>query len=72
MSKSEKLVNCKPINEMINGIFPSMLRPSHAFICVEVVLDVKIVGGQGTYMNVECYLTLQTSTFGIFANQLTY
>ena len=33
---------------------PSTLRPSHAFICVEVILDGKRVGGQGAYMNVEC------------------
>ncbi len=34
-----------------------MLRPSHAYICVEVTLDGKRVGGRGAYMNVECDLT---------------
>ncbi len=34
-----------------------MLRPSHAFICVEVILNGKRLGGQGYYMNVECDLT---------------
>ena len=34
-----------------------MLRPSHAFISVEVALDGKRAGGQGAYMNVECDLT---------------
>ena len=34
-------------------LIPSMLRPPHAFICVEVILDGKRVGRQGSYMNVE-------------------
>ncbi len=50
--------DCKPNHEMKCGIFPSTLRPSHAFICVEVLMDGKIVGGHGAYMNVECHLTL--------------
>jgi hypothetical protein len=51
-------VNCKPNDEMNSGVFPSTLRPSHAFICVEILLDGKIVGGQGAYMKAECHLTL--------------
>jgi hypothetical protein len=42
---------------MNGGILPSTVRPSHAFICVEVILDGKRVGGKGAYMNVECQLT---------------
>ena len=55
-------VHCKPNDEMNNKIFPSTLRPAyHAFIYVEVLLDGKIVGGHGAYMNVECHLTFTSN-----------
>ena len=37
--------HCKPNDEMKSGIFPSTLRTSHAFICAEVLMGRKIVGG---------------------------
>ncbi len=42
---------------MANELGPSTLRPAYAFICVEVILDGKRVGGQGAYMNVESQWT---------------
>ena len=45
--------------EMVSGtlLIPPMMRPSHACICVEVILDGKREGGHGAYMNVECIST---------------
>jgi hypothetical protein len=45
-------------NEMNDDLLgPSTLRPANAFICVEVILDGKRVGGRGAYMNVESQWT---------------
>jgi len=54
------IVNCKlEYYEMDSGtlLIPPMLRHSHAFICVVIILDGKRVGGQGAYMHVEFDLT---------------
>ena len=47
------IINYKPC-DLMDMLGPSTLRPSHAFICVEVILDGKRVVGQGAYMDVEC------------------
>jgi hypothetical protein len=44
-------------NEMANELGPSALRLPNAFICVEVIIEGKIVGGQGACMNVELQWT---------------
>jgi len=47
------IINYKPY-DIMDGLGRSTLRPSHVFICVEVILDGKRMGGQGAYMNLEC------------------
>ena len=60
------LINCKPYDKMDGGLGPATPRPSHALICVEVILDGKRVGGQGAYMNVECHSTCKEILLAFF------